>query len=881
MEAGPPPGATAAARRITLRAKLKSRRGSTVSSVRERFGQYEVLRPLGAGGMGEVYVARDPVLARKVAIKVLPIRLSGDAETLARFTHEARSASSLNHPNIVTIHDIDTENGRPYIVMEFIDGRDLRSYVNEGPMTARKLLEIAAQIAEGLAAAHEHGIVHRDLKPENVMVTKDGFVKVLDFGLAKIMRPAAPEDVTAELNLPGTTPGTILGTVGYMSPEQATGKPLDARSDQFALGAILYELATGKAAFDAPNAIDTLSAILHEDPPPILGINPKVPEQFCWIVERLLSKNPNDRYETTKEAAHDLRELCTRVAASTSADAAWSVRAMPRPRKRKTVLVAASIAVVVLAALGYTMWRFMPGANTAGKKYVAVMRFKDLSGDPNGQFVVDGLAETLASRLAHFPSVQVMRAPADSPNSTRKVANDLGANVALTGSVQRDRDQFRVNVSVMDVASGAEKGDVIDGPVADLFSVEDRLAASVANILQLGSPAFPATPADRTISHARFLEALGHLRRYDSEAEVDNGIQILQELGSKSNSASVQAALGRAYLNKFQLTHDAKWAVPATAACERAVNADPQNPDVHVTLGDLRRQTGKYDDAIAEYKAALAQESNNSEAILGLAETYKASGKFREAEAAYRKAIELQPKYWGGYSKLGAFYASQGRYSDAAVQFEKVVELTPNSLQGYNNLGGIYAKLGRYDDAIRVFLQSIRRKPTDQAYSNLGTCYYFLGRYDDAAAALENATKLTPKHYLYWANLGDACRWVPGADARASQAYDEAITLSRIELQLNPLNAFIRTRMAECLAKRGRAAESDSEIARALATEPANPRVIYGAAVIANANHDSAKAIQWLSKAVAAGYPKDEIERNPEFALLRDSDAYRSAMRVQ
>ena len=831
--------------------------------------------------MGEVYAARDPVLARKVAIKVLPVRLSGDAETLARFTHEARSASSLNHPNIVTIHDIDHEGGRPYIVMEYIDGRDLRSYVNEGPMTARKLLEIAAQIAEGLAAAHEHGIVHRDLKPENVMVTKDGFVKILDFGLAKMTRPAAAEDVTAELNLPGTTPGTILGTVGYMSPEQATGKPIDPRSDQFALGAILYELATGKPAFDAPNAIDTLSSILHDDPPPILGINPKVPEQFAWIVERLLSKDPKNRYQTTREVAQELRDLCTRVAASTSGDAAWSVRTLPRPRKRKTAVVAISIAAVVLAALGYTLWHFLPGSTADGKKYVAVMRFKDLSGDPNGQFVVDGLAETLASRLAHFPAVQVMRPPADSPNDRKKVAHDLGANIALSGSVQRDHDQIRVSFNILDVDNGTEKGDVIDGPAADLFSIEDRLAAGVANTLQLGAPAFRATPADTTISHARFLEALGHLRRYDSEAEVDSGIHILEDLGSKSNSASVQAALGRAYLDKFNLTHDPKWAVPATAACERAVNADPQNPDVHVTLGDLRRQTGKYDDAVTEYKAALAQQSNNTDAILGLAETYKMSGKVKEAEAAYRKAIDLQPNYWGGYSKLGAFLASKGRYSDSAQQFEKVVQLNPDSLQGYNNLGAVYAHLTRYDDAIRVFLQSIRKKPTDQAYSNLGTCYHYLGRYSDAAAAFENAVHLTPKHYLYWANLGDAYRWIPGADAKAAHAYDEAIALCRVELQLNPLNATIRARMAECLAKRGHAAEANSEISRALKDDPKDARVMYGAAIIANANGDSASALQWLTKAVADGYGRDEIERNPEFALLRDSDAYRRVMKVQ
>jgi len=854
-----------------------------MSSVRERLGQYEVLRPLGAGGMGEVYVARDPVLARKVAIKILPVRLTGDAETLARFTHEARSASSLNHPNIVTIHDIDTEGGRPYIVMEFIDGRDLRSYVQEGPMTARKLLEVAAQIAEGLAAAHEHGIIHRDLKPENVMVTKDGFVKILDFGLAKISRPATADDVTAELNLPGTTPGTILGTVGYMSPEQATGKPLDARSDQFAFGAILYELATGKPSFDAPNAIDTLSAILHEDPPPIAGINPKVPEPFSWIVDRLLSKKPDERYPTTREVALELRELCTQVAASTSADSPWSVRTLPRPRprKRRTIAVASSIAVVVLAALGYTAWRLFPRAGAGGKKYVAVMRFKDLSGAPNGQFVADGLAETLASRLAHFPSVQVMRAPADAPNDLSKVAHDLGANVALTGSMQRDHDQFRVNYRVVDVDRGTEKGDVIDGPVADLFSIEDRLAGSVASTLQLGAPAFKVTPTDATISHARFLEALGHLRRYDSEPEVDSGIRILEDLGSKSSSASVQAALGRAYLDKFNLTRDPKWAVPATAACERAVAADPQNPDVHLTLGDLRRQTGKLNDAVTEYKATLAQEPNNADAYLGLAETYKAAGKIKEAETAYQKSIDLQPNYWGGYNKLGTFYFTKGRYGDAARMFEKVVQLVPDNLRGYNNLGAMYEQMGRYDDAITVFSRSIRIKPSDQAYSNLGTCYYFLGRYSDAAGAYEKAAALAPHLYLPWANLGDAYRWSPGNDNRSVQAYEKAVALLQDELRLNPADETLRGKYAECLAKLARRDEAQTEISHALTADPGNATLMYRAAVISNLRGDTPAAVRWLRQAVSHGYPSTDIVRDPEFALLRSSDAYKAGIGVQ
>jgi serine/threonine protein kinase/tetratricopeptide (TPR) repeat protein len=860
-----------------------------MSSTRERLGPYEILRPLGAGGMGEVYVARDPVLARKVAIKVLPVRLSDDRDTLTRFTHEARSASSLNHPNIVTIHDIDTESGRPYIVMEYIDGRDLRSYIREGPLTTRKMLDVAAQIAEGLAAAHEVGIVHRDLKPENIMVTKDGFVKILDFGLAKMTRPAEDDDVTARLSLPGTTPGTILGTVGYMSPEQATGKPLDSRSDQFALGAILYELATGKPAFDAPNAIDTLSAILHDEPPSIRKINPKVPEQFCWIVERLLAKSPADRYETTRDAARELRAMSTAAALDDSADSIWSIRIPPakaramRARKRMTMAVASAIALVVLGTLGYTLWRF--ARPSAEKRYVALMRFRDLSGDPNGQFVVDGLAETLASRLAHFSTVQVMRPSAtDSQAATdvKKAARDLGANLALIGSMQRAGNQVRIAYRVLDVARGVETGDVVDGPAEDLFAIEDRLAISVATTLHLGPATFHVAPGDATVSRARFLEALGRLRRYDSEPSVDSGIQNLEELGAKSNSASVQAALGRAYLYKFQLTHDPKWAVPASQACQRAVDADPQNTDVHVTLGDLSRQTGKLDAAAAAYKAALAQEPNNAEAILGLAETYKAAGKVKEAEAAYQKAIALQPNYWGGYSKLGVFYFTHGRPQDAANMFETVIRLVPDNLRGLNNLGAAYEQMGRFDDAVRIFQRSIAVHPTDQAYSNLGTCQYFLGHYSDAAAAFEKATALTPKQYFYWANLGDAYRWVAGNDQRAAGAYDEAIRLARDELHLNPTDAGVRARLAECLAKRGQVPEAREQIAKALTADRANVGIMYRAAVVENACGDTPKAVEWLKKAISAGYDRTEMQRDPEFALLRESDAYKRAFaRVQ
>ncbi|MEA2336564.1 MAG: eukaryotic-like serine/threonine-protein kinase, partial [Thermoanaerobaculia bacterium] len=615
----------------------------SMTVMREKLGQYQILAPLGAGGMGEVYVARDPSLGRKVAIKLLPVRLSGDKETLARFTREARSASALNHPNIVTIHEVgmDQGSGSPYIVMEYIDGRDLRSWLSNGPLPNRKTLDIAAQIADGLAAAHEQGIVHRDLKPENVMVTKDGYVKVLDFGLAKIIRPAGEDEDTAQLDMPGTNPGTILGTVGYMSPEQATGKPLDFRSDQFALGAILYELATGKPAFEADNAIDTLSAILHEEPPAITRFNGQAPQPFCWIVERLLSKDVNERYSSTRDLARDLRNIRDRFATMTTA------ADIPRPPKvsRQTMTIAGSVLGALLlvggiAAVARYGTKATPAATQAvAKKYLAVMPFKNLTGEPNGQLVVEGLAETLSARLAHFTSVQVMRpttAEARAETNPQKAGHDLGANIVLTGSMQRDGDRLRVAYEVVDLAQGtSHPGDLIEGSVSDLFTIQDKLADSIAASLQLGPPAFRTSVPDSSVSQTRYLEALGHLRRYDSEPSVDSAIHILEELAAQSASASVQAALGRAYLAKFNLTHDSKWATPAAAACERAVASDPQNFELHITLGQLRRVTGQTSAAIAELKRALAQQPNSADATLELAEAYKAAGNLSDAEAEY------------------------------------------------------------------------------------------------------------------------------------------------------------------------------------------------------------------------------------------------------
>jgi hypothetical protein len=318
-----------------------------------RLGPYEVLGPLGAGGMGEVYRARDERLSRSVALKVLPGEISADKSRLDRFEKEARAASSLNHPNIVTIYDIGSSESVAYIAMELVEGKTLRELLMSGPIALRRLLSLSAQAADGLAKAHSAGIVHRDLKPENLMVTKDGFVKILDFGLAKLVPAGFESSEGSQLATVtrGTEPGTVLGTVGYMSPEQASGHPVDFRSDQFSLGAILYEMASGKRAFDRATAVQTLSAVIQDEPEPVSAAAPKTPANLIWIIERCLAKDPEDRYGSTRDLSRDLAAL--RDHASGISVSAVGQPAPRRFRPSRALLAAAISSGVALAVLAF------------------------------------------------------------------------------------------------------------------------------------------------------------------------------------------------------------------------------------------------------------------------------------------------------------------------------------------------------------------------------------------------------------------------------------------------------------------------------------------------------------------------------------------------
>jgi eukaryotic-like serine/threonine-protein kinase len=400
-----------------------------------RLGPYEVLSRLGAGGMGEVWRARDTRLQRDVAVKVLPAELSRDESRLKRFEREARSASALNHPNIITIYDIGAADSASYIAMELVEGKTLRELLFGGPLPIKKILGIATQVSDGLAKAHEAGIVHRDLKPENLMVTKDGRVKILDFGLAKLTYTGAASD--ARTNLPtetGTDAGTVLGTVGYMSPEQASGQPVDYRSDQFSFGSILYELLTGRRAFQKKSGAQTLAAIIEQEPEPIAALNPQTPAPVRWIVERCLAKDPDERYGTTRDLA---RELATvRDHLSEASLPAEAVAVAPSRRRARLLLLAfllPLIAVGLWLLLGRSLKTTAPSVPRIQQVTFRRVNIWNARFAPDGQTIVytaflQGKSELFSTRLGSRESRSLGISPADiqSISSSGDMAFSLG-----------------------------------------------------------------------------------------------------------------------------------------------------------------------------------------------------------------------------------------------------------------------------------------------------------------------------------------------------------------------------------------------------------------------------------------------------------------------
>ncbi|HEV8241735.1 MAG TPA: protein kinase [Thermoanaerobaculia bacterium] len=843
-----------------------------------RLGPYEVIAPLGAGGMGEVYRAVDHRLGREVAVKTLPDSVLADPERRARFEREARALAALAHPAIATLHEIGEADGRPFLVMELVEGLNLSERLAAGPLPIPAALALAGQLAEGLAAAHARGIVHRDLKPSNLALTADGRLKILDFGLAKTgtRTHSSGSDIsgspTAALGL--TSTGMLLGTAGYTSPEQVRGEPVDARADAWAFGCILFELLTGDRAFPGSSPWEVLAAVMT-DTPAWSKLPRGLPVQVESVLRRCLEKDPARRLA-------DLGEARLAISGPPS-DATW-VSSAPRqalwrlqhvaPRRVALWLIAG--AAVLAAGLGTTWWwRRQPAP--APPPSLAILPFRNLGGGENAQWLGEGLAAAVSAQLADvrgvrvFPTSSTIEAVEKGADAMR-VAKLLGADMVLSGSVQRAGGDLRVIFALIAAPVGNQvAGGTVTAPAGSLFAAQDELAGEVVAALGLPTAAPPTddTGLPRPEQQDRYLKALGLLQRYDQAASVDAAITQLESLARDApDSPLVHAALGRAFLGRLKLTRDSSWAPLAKSYCERARQLAPHRPEVELTLAQLALASGEPRKAVPLLRHALSVQPGNSDAMLTLAQAFDGLGETASAEETYRRLLALQPGYWAAYSKLGGFYFRHGRFRDAAAMFRRVTELNPDSARGFSNLAAALQANGQYELARAAAERSVAIEPTAEGLSNLGTLQFYLGQFAAAVDSFKQATRLAPASFEVWLNLGDAYRWAAGQRSLAGPVYAKAVELARQRLTLDPEDGSLRAWIAVALAKTGEHAAAERELASTRA-ESLGPDGLYAAAVVATLGGRTQEALGLLRKAVDAGYDRGLLARDPELRTLQ------------
>ena len=855
---------------------------------------YRIVEQIGAGGMGEVYRARDEHLNREVAIKILRPGTLSDEHSRKQFHKEATALSRLNHPNIATIFDFDTQEDVDFLVMEYIPGASLSDRVSAGPLPEKEVLRLGVQLAEGLSDAHEHGVVHRDLKPSNLRITDDGRLKILDFGLAKLRKPTA-DAATTETNLDRWA---ITGTLAYMAPEQVSGEEIDGRTDIHAAGLVLFEMSTGRRPFPEVEISGLLGAILHRLPPPVSTLNPLISPELERIIGKCSQKERKSRYQSSKELAADLGHLERESdSESTPARARGAPPWFPARLNRSVIRWAAVVLLLILIVAGVFL-AMRPLANRwpdrspiPRTKQVAVLPFSVVGGDPATAAFSAGLTETLTAKLTQLtadPGLQVVPAAeirARHVGTVDDARREFGANLALEGSLHKAGGEIRVNFVLVDAQTLRQiRASSMTVEATDPFHAQDAVVYGALRMLDLKvqgreRQAVESHGTQVARAYDYYLQGIGYLQNYDRVENLDSAIQVFERaLGLDPNYASAFAGLGDTYWKKYVSSKDPAWIEKSREGCEQANRLDNQLTAAHVCLGNLLLGTGKYEQAAMEFARAAESEPTSDAAHHGLADAYERLGKPEEAEAAYRRAIALRPHYWAAYNWLGVFFYRHARFRDAVEMFLQVVALAPDSFRGYSNLGACYVEQGRYNEAIGILERSIAIRPSAHGYTNLGNSYYFLRRYEEADSAYEQAVKLAPRDPLVWWNLGDGYSRTPGKRPESARAYRQAIAIAWEDIRVNPQDAQSYGILAICEAMLAEKEPALGALRRGLQIAPDDPFLLFNAGLVYTQLGQPDVAVEWLEKSVAAGYSPSRVRDSPDFEALRSKPQFQALL---
>lgn len=818
------PALALAARKLTDESAADQSSGSSdASTVRlpaapSQLGPYKLERPIGKGGMGEVHLALDTRLQRKVAIKFLPAEFTNSKERVRRFAQEARTVSALNHPNILVIYDIGEVTAETtsthYIVTEYVEGKTLRQKMTGAPqMELAEIIEVAIQVAAALAAAHEAGITHRDIKPENVMVRRDGLVKVLDFGLAKLAEPSiSPINSEAATFIQNSTDtGVVLGTPRYMSPEQAHGEKVDGRTDIFSLGVMLYEMVAGRAPFVGATPSEILAAILRDEPPPLAENKPR---ELRRILSKALQKNRATRYQTATELLADLKQCRAQLSTEKNSIPTIDTSVVTSPmrtagnhQRRRFVLVTLVSLILIVAATVY--FSFFRGRETAIDS-LAVLPFVNVGASPDTEYLSDGVTDSLINRLSQLPRLKVMSRNSvfrykGKDTDAQVAGNALGVRAVLVGKVTQHGDDLSINVELVDVRDGSHLwGEQYTYKVSNLLPVQTDLARDVSQQLRLKlSRVEQQQLAKRGTNNPEAYELYLKGRYYKNSLDrkkQEKAIEYLQEAIAKdARFALPYAELVGVYVNGMTgvgATYpiSSKEALQkAKEAAAKAVELDDTLAEVHLSLAHIARVfEWDWKTAEREYQRAIELTPNFTEAHHFYAHYLVLQGRFEEALAESLRALAFDPFDVGMNFHLGWFYYRTRQDEKAVEQLKKTLEMDPNYSGAHGVLGLIYGEQGRYPEAFAELQKNQELKGFDlRGY--WGRIYALAGRRDQAQkllAQLLAETQLPNKHVspyhiaIIYASLGEkeqAFAWLDKAiDERDGQLSDPGLKVDRV-----------------------------------------------------------------------------------------------------